>query len=376
MSKIPEFENQYIEFKSENVKAMALAEEIVAFANTEGGEIWLGIEDDGSVSGLSRCYEEDIMNICRTNCIPPIIPVYEPIKIDNQLVAKVTIPKGEDKPYYTTQNKYYLRVGSTKRIASREELLRLFQASGLFHYDLVSVDRAKLTDLDISQITNYFTRHQISFLDETEDERSRLMTASDIIDNRCKPTVTGLLIFGITPERYLPASGISFAHFSGTELDSKLIDKKNFNGSLARQIDNCLAAIKANTPIGSTIVGAKRVEDPHYSDKVFRELLVNACVHRNYSLFTSNIRIFKFQDRIEFISPGRLPNGVSIEKLPIGVSFQRNPVLVRFMENMGYMDKLGRGLPMVYREAMQLGCKVIFEETGQEFRVILPFPKQ
>ncbi|KPA19747.1 transcriptional regulator [Candidatus Magnetomorum sp. HK-1] len=373
---IPDGENQYIEFKSEKVKAMTLAEEVIAFANSEGGEIWLGIEDDGSISGLSRCYEEDIMNICRTNCIPPITPKYERIHINDCDIAKVIIPKGKDKPYYTTNNKYYIRVGSTKRIASREELLRLFQASGAFHFDLIEVDRSKIIDLDMNQISDYFSRYQISFLDEPESERFRLMAASDILTENHKPTVAGLLIFGISPERSLPASGISFAHFEGNEITENLIDKKNIKGSLDRQIDNCLASIKANLMTASTIIKAKRVEMPHYPDTVFRELLVNACVHRNYSLHTANIRIFIFANRIEFISPGLLPNGVSIEKLSVGTSFPRNPILVRFMENLGYMDKLGRGLPMVCREASKLGFMVEFIESGQEFKVVLPLPNR
>ena len=86
---IPKSENQYIEFKSESTKAMTLAEEIVAFANSEGGEIWLGVEDDGSVSGLSRDYEEDLMNICRTVCIPPIQPVYEQFEVEGRQVARL-----------------------------------------------------------------------------------------------------------------------------------------------------------------------------------------------------------------------------------------------------------------------------------------------
>jgi ATP-dependent DNA helicase RecG len=370
---IPKYENQYIEFKSESIKAMSLAEEIVAFANSEGGEIWLGIEDDGSVSGVSKNYEEDIMNICRNNCIPPLKTVYEQIRIQTIDIAKITIPKGKDKPYYTAQNKYYIRVGSTKRIASREELLRLFQSSGAFHYDLIPVDRAKITDLDTNFIAEYFTRYQISFLEEPESERLRLMAASDILsDNQKHPTIAGLLIFGIIPERFLPACGISFAHFAGDDIEEELIDKQHIKGTLARQVDNCLATIQANILTGSTIVGTKRVEEPHYPVKVFRELLVNACVHRNYSLTTANIRIFKFRNRLEFISPGRLPNGVSIEKLSVGTSFPRNPTLVRFMENLGYMDKLGRGLPMVCREASQLGLTVEFLELGQEFKVVLP----
>jgi ATP-dependent DNA helicase RecG len=78
-----------------------------------------------------------------------------------------------------------------------------------------------------------------------------------------------------------------------------------------------------------------------------------------------------FQDRMEFISPGRLPNTVNIDKLPVGTSYARNPILVRFMENLGYVDKLGRGLPMVCRAAKKLGTNVEFQESGDEFRVTL-----
>ena len=116
------------------------------------------------------------------------------------------------------------------------------------------------------------------------------------------------------------------------------------------------------------------MEKDSYPDKVFRELLVNAAVHRNYSIVGSQIRVFMFSDRIEFISPGRLPNTVSIEKLAVGTSFSRNPLLVRIMENLSYMDKLGRGLPMVCQEAEKLGCSVLFQDSGEEFRVTLQWP--
>ena len=371
-AKIPESENQYIEFKSEKVKAMTLAEEIIAFANAEGGEIWLGIEDDGTVSGLSRSFEEDIMNICHNTCIPSIRPEYENIRVDNKLVARVIVPKGKDKPYYTSRNKYFIRVGSTKRIASREEMLRLFEASGALHYDLVELDKARINDLDMGQIAEYFTRYQISFLDESDEERQRLMRNTDILGENHKPTIGGLLIFGLSPERIIHASGISFAHFEGKSLGEELIDKKNIGGRLPLQVDNCLAALKANLITSSSIQGAKRIDFTPYPDPVYRELIVNACVHRNYAISGSNIRFFLFQDRLEVISPGRLPNTVNVEKLPVGTSYARNPVLVRFMENMGYVDKLGRGLPMVCNFARKSGKKVHFEEMGDEFKVVLP----
>jgi ATP-dependent DNA helicase RecG len=106
--------------------------------------------------------------------------------------------------------------------------------------------------------------------------------------------------------------------------------------------------------------------------KVFRELIVNACLHRNYAIIGSRIRLFMFTDRIEFISPGRLPNTVTIDKLKAGVSYASNPILVKFMENLRYIDRLGRGLPMVYQEIRKLGQEVIFKEVGEEFRVVVP----
>ncbi|MCP4695503.1 MAG: transcriptional regulator [Gammaproteobacteria bacterium] len=372
MIQIPAQENQYIEFKLEAVSSHDLAEELLAFSNAEGGELWLGIDDAGQVQGISRSYEEDIMNIGRTGVIPPLHLIYEEHFPQGKRIAKITVPKGADRPYYSSRNRYYIRVGSTKRIASREELMRLFQASGLFHYDQVELNNARENDLNLSDISDYFERYQFAFSAESEDEKRRLLRASDIFGEKDHPTVGGLLLFGISPERRLPQAGIAFAHFTGREIDAELLDKKNFGGCLPRQVDNALAAIKANLPQASALrQGARRMEAPRYPDKVFRELLVNACVHRNYAITGAQIRVFLFEDRIEFISPGRLPNTVSVEKLIVGTSFARNPLLVRFMENMGYMDRLGRGLPMVYRTAKTMGCKLRFIDEGEEFRVIL-----
>lgn len=368
---IPASETPYIEFKSEFVKAIDLAEEMIAFANAEGGEIWIGLNDDGTINGISRSYEEDIMNISRTACIPPLTVTYKDLKAGEYTVARIIVPKGKDKPYYSSRQKYYIRVGTTKRVASREELLRLFQVSGAIHYDIVEIDRAKQSDLDVSHVASYFSRYQLDFIDEPEPERLRLMANTDILGDAGNPTLAGLLIFGIAPERFIPSSGIALAHFSGNEITEDLIDKQNIFGPLPRQVEGAIAAIKSNMVVGSRISGLKREEAAHYPDKVFRELVTNACVHRNYSISGSNIRIFIFSNRIEFISPGPLPNTVTIEKLPVGVSFARNPTLVRFMENLGYVDKLGRGLPMVCQEAKKLNRQVHFQEIGQDFKVIL-----
>ena len=213
MNKIPQSENQYIEFKSEKVSAKQLAEEIVAFANAEGGEIWLGVEDDRKITGITRSYEEDLMNICREGVIPPLCPTYQEMEIEGVMVAQIAIAKGVDRPYYTSRNRYFIRVGSTKRIASREELVRLFQASGLFHYDLVEISDATFSQLDLSAIADYFSRYQISFADESEAEKIRLLKASDVLGENGKPTVGGALVFGITPEKNITAGGDNLCPF-------------------------------------------------------------------------------------------------------------------------------------------------------------------
>jgi ATP-dependent DNA helicase RecG len=213
-------------------------------------------------------------------------------------------------------------------------------------------------------------RYDVDF--EHDADREGLLINTDILTEQAVPTLAGLLVFGINPQRYLPDACVSFAHFAGTEIAEELIDKQVIGGTLDRQIEGTLAVIKNKLRAGSRINGARTEPTAYvYPDKVFRELLVNACVHRNYAIRGSRIRVFLFADRIEVISPGRLPNTVTVEKLRRGVSYAVNPVLVKFMENLRFIDKLGRGLPMVYREAVTNGRKVVFEEVGEEFRVTL-----
>ncbi|MDO9028360.1 MAG: putative DNA binding domain-containing protein, partial [Candidatus Roizmanbacteria bacterium] len=137
-------ENSGIEFKRDERGNSAFAKEVVAFSNLKGGKIFIGVEDDGSISGLTGpgC-EEWVMNICRTSVMPGVIPYYEEIQVDSgKRVAVVHIDMGYSKPYYVERGErraYYKRVGSTSREATREELSRLFQVSGSFHYDIAPV---------------------------------------------------------------------------------------------------------------------------------------------------------------------------------------------------------------------------------------------
>lgn len=367
-------ENSSVEFKESQVRSESIAKEIVAFSNSQGGLIILGVSDSGQIKGLdeSKDYEEWIANIARNNVIPAVQIEFRYTIIDSKKVGIVAIPRGKDKPYQTNDAKYLIRVGSTNRIATQSELLRLFQTAGTFHYDATPVAKTSSKILNLSKIDTYFQRYEFDFSSKSEQDKISILVNSDILAETTEVTVGGLLIFGINPSRYLPQCGISFAHFRGKELSGTLIDKQNIDGTIDYQIDTGVAVIKNNLLTPSQIIGTKREDiNSSYSDKVFRELLTNACVHRNYAIEGSRIRVFMFDDRIEFISPGRLPNTVTIEKLKVGVSYAVNPILVKFMENLRYIDRLGRGLPMVYREAQKSGRDVEFKEVGEEFKVVL-----
>ncbi len=310
---IEQGEGPSVEFKSERVRPESMAREMVALANTRGGVI-------------------------------------------------------------VTDGKYYVRVGSTNRFATQSELLRLFQAGGTFHYDLTPVPGTGIRDLNFPKLDSYFSAYHFSFSRENDEQKQILLHNTDILHDTLETTIAGLLLFGGNPSRHLPQNGISFARFRGISINEELLDKQNIDGNLDYQVDTGVAVIKNHLVVPSRIIGVKRVDTTYrYPDKVFRELLTNAVVHRNYAITGSKIRVFIFEDRIEVISPGRLPNTVTIEKLPFGVSFASNPVIVKFMENMRYIDQLGRGLPMVCREAADHGKKVVFEEIGESFKVTLMF---
>lgn len=365
-------ENSAIEFKQSAVSGEALARELTAFANSQGGVILIGIDDDGTVSGIDiqKRNETWVSNIARDGVIPPLSPEVEIIEWEGKYILVIQAPKGKYKPYQTRDGRYYIRVGSTNRSPSQAELMRLYQQSGVFHFDLTGVEHTGLQDLNLPKIADYFDRYGIDFT--SDDDQARLLRNTDILDDQNQVTVAGMLIFGLQPQKHLHHAAITFAQFQGENLDAPLINQQVVNGNIDYQIDTTFALLKNSLPNGSHIEGVLAVPDqPKYEEKIFRELLVNACVHRNYAISGSRIRVLLFSDRLEVRSPGRLPNTVSIEKLSAGVSYAANPVIVKFMENLRYIDKLGRGLPMVWLAAQKLGKQVIFEEVGEEFVVTL-----
>ncbi|MCP4753168.1 MAG: histidine kinase [Proteobacteria bacterium] len=372
---IEQGENATVEFKSSAVRPEGIAREIVAFSNTMGGLILIGVEDDGRISGISsHISEEWAANIARNNLMPAISPGISKQDVENKEVLLIEVPKGIHKPYQTLDGKFWIRVGSTNRIATKEELSRLFQQAGLVHFDLSPVEGTSNIDLDYQRLNDYWSGYyDIPFLALTETEQNKILNNADILvpfEGTSTVSVGGLLIFGKYPQKRLPQSSIVTAVFQGTNITDHLLDKKEVTGTLPELIDRTSSLVQLFIPKPSVIEGMKRKEEVLLPAKAVREILVNAVSHRDYSLSDRKISVYIFSNRVEITSPGKIPNTLTLEKIKVGNSALRNHFVVKYLDNLRYIDGLGRGIPLVIKT---LGERVVFEEIGILFRVTLFF---
>lgn len=366
---IQQGENSAVEFKTADVRPESLAKEMVAFANHLGGRILLGVDDGGAVVGVNKpCVEEWVMNIARNNVVPGLqVDVNEHVIADLRVV-EVVVPKGLHKPYQTLDGKYLLRVGSTNRQATKEELSRLFQQAGLVHFDIAPVGLTE-KDLNTAALEAYWdTYYSLNWAKLEPAAKTRVLINSDILTHDGEVTVGGTMLFANNPQKALPQASVVFAVFAGVDKTSDLIDKKEIVGTLSQQVDNALGLIKLYLTRSSKIEGAQRVERELVPEKVLREALVNALVHRDYSINNQKCSVYIFEDRLEITNPGALPNTLTIEKLRYGHSAPRNMFLLKFMDNYRYIDGLGRGIPTM---VAAMGERIKFEEVGAAFRVTI-----
>lgn len=360
-------EDSSVEFKRDVVTNHDLAKEIVSLLNVAGGTILLGVEDDGSISGITRDrLEEWVADLCRTKIEPPIIPHLSRARNvePGKDVLAVRVPVGPDKPYarvHDQRRTYFVRVGSTCREASREELERMFQASGRVQYGLKPVPGAAFADLDWRRLRDYLVRVLQGSAPEYDDSEAweKLLINLDLMteaNGLRVPTIDAVLLFGTGPKRFLPQSGVraicypetqpSYATQADEDLKGPLAPLCAADGSLVESglVEQALAFVQRNTRPTAYLDGGRRIDRTEYPQEVVREAIVNALVHRDYSIAGSDVSLTIFSDRLEVASPGRLPNTVTVEGMKAGLRYARNQNLVNVMRDYRYVDFRGMGV--------------------------------
>ena len=215
--------------------------------------------------------------------------------------------------------------------------------------------------------TDWQSCYQIPYADLERGEQFNILRNADLLvplEENWVTSVGGLLLFGRQPQRRLPLSAISFAVFDGDEITADLLDKKELTGTLPELIDQAAALIRLFLPRPSTVTDLRRDERDKIPPKVIREALVNAVCHRDYSLANRKIQVFVYRNRVEIRSPGRLPNTLNLEKIRYGNSAPRNLFILKYLDNLRYIDGLGRSIPMILREMSE---RAQFEEIGELF---------
>jgi ATP-dependent DNA helicase RecG len=364
-------ENSGVEFKRDVLQNHDLAKELVAFSNLSGGMVLLGVEDDGSISGLTRPdLEEWVMTACRDKIRPGIIPFFEILRNvePGKNVAIVRVTRGFDvhSLWHNNRNTYYIRVGTQSREPSPEELGRLFQQRGTIRAELRPVSGATLNDLDLRRLRDYFTRIRQQTAPPNEDEaawRSLLINTEIMVEEGV--TVGGILLFANTPNRFLPQAGIDAAAFPGTQKDYASQERATLRGPMTPLqgvdgavvenglVEQALAFVQRNTPVTATLEGGRRIEKPAYPPEVLREAIVNALIHRDYLLSGTDIELSVYSNRLEIVSPGRLHNGITPDRMRTGCRSARNQLIKDVMRDYRYLEHMGMGVPRKIIQGMR-----------------------
>jgi len=314
--------------------AKSLAGEMAAFANSKGGKILIGVDDDGSVTGLTpgdiRRLNQLVSNTA-TNCVRPSInPHTENVSVGGQVVMVLAVSEGVSKPYADNDGVFWVKSGADKRrVTSREEIQRMLQSSGLVHADEVPIDGTSPEDIDMEHFEAFFTKLYEKSPGETGIPPEQLLNNLGLARG-AKLNLAGLMLFGRNPQRHRPAFAVKAVSFAGTDpAGDTYRDSQDIDGCLRKLYKDTIYFITRNLRRVQGGKGFNTIGDLELPLVVLEELVANMLLHRDYFV-SAPWRVFIFDDRIELISPGALPNSITVENIRNGVSVMRNPLIASF----------------------------------------------
>jgi len=363
------------QFKVDMKNGESLAAEMAAFANSNGGTLFFGVADDGSAPGLSILdvsrINQLISNVASQQVRSPLTVKTENISLENsRIVIVLTVPKGIDKPYFDKNGVIWLKTGSDKRrVNSKEELRRLFQISDQFHADELPT-KAGIEKLDKLRFRDFLKDVYKLEYPDSSTELMRLLQNMNLATDEGKLNLAGVLMFAERPEWIKPQFVIKAIRYPGNKIHvSDYLDSEDFSGSLRKVFDDAMGFVMRNLQKVQAGYGINEPGRPEIAEAVIEELLVNALVHRDY-LISAPIRLFIFDNRIEIISPGHLPNNLTVEKIRTGNSNIRNPILVSYVAK-GLLPYHGLGSGI--KRALELWPQIDFldDQEGCLFTVTI-----
>ena len=351
----------------------SMADELAAMANTHTGVVLLGVDDKSKViHGIPQdkldIVETWLRSICNDLVEPPLDCVIRKMPItaedgSEKVIVRVDVPRSLF--VHQSPGGYFRRIGSSKRQMKPDVLARLFQQRSqvrLIRFDEQTVPNAKFNDLNLKLWKRF--RTVISPTNDQEFLEKMKLIARDE-DNVLRPTVSGILMASDAPELFMPSAFIQAVCYRGSERNAAYqLDAKDITGPLDVQIQEACKFIERNMRVYA-IKAPNRIETPQFSMNAVFEAIVNAVVHRDYSIYGSKIRLHLFADRLEIFSPGSIPNTMTVDSLSERQSARNellSSLLARCPMNVNVigsqrsfiMDKRGEGVPIIITESEKL----------------------
>lgn len=365
-------EGKTLEFKRELSSPDGALKTIVAFANTAGGTLLVGVENgNGHVRGVSHPLdlEERLASLITDHISPQLIPDIEVLPWRGTQVLAVQVYPSPRRPHHLKREGatgVYVRVGSTNRRADTElvEELRRSARGETF-------DEQPMPDLDSEALD--FRAASESFAPVRKIARRDLETLRLLTDHQGRkvPTTGGILLFGRERERHFPDAWIQAGRFRGSDR-SHILDRLEIRSPLPQAVHEVIAFVQKHQLHGAEIGAVRRKERWTLPPLAVREAVINAVAHADYSQRGAPLRIAMFDDRLEIENPGLLPFGLTVEDLPHGVSKLRNRVIGRVFNALGLIEQWGSGIQRMTSACRDAGLALpSFEEIGMRFRVTL-----
>ena len=340
-------------------EATLLAETMVAFANADGGTILLGVDEQGQVIDyLTDNNVEGELVRAMVMCRPPVVTEWEQSELPAGVVVALKVARSPEL-HALADGRVLIRQGQENRPPSGEVIRHLAATKSSGDFEGEAIAGATLVDLDKRTIDEY-----LKLRTEREGHPPRGNLQEHLVDIGAMledgtPTVAGLLLFGKTPQVFLPQSGIIFVKFMGKEARGRdglagYGRRVEIDGPLARMIERAWSLIREEMRVEAVVSGLKRQEMPEYPSFAVREALVNAVCHRDYRLTGRKVEIRMYDDRLEVISPGGLPGYITLDNI-VEEHFSRNPRVVAGLFQWGYIEELGLGIDRMIEEMLESG---------------------
>lgn len=361
------------QFKADFTNATSLAAEMVAFSNCQGGTIFIGVADDGEIIGLTRerigHLNQLVSNAASQLVHPPVNPLSENIMTDKGVVLCVKIPEGILKPYMDNSGVMWVKSGADKRrVTSREEIQRILQGANLIHGDEIGVPNAGFDKVDKDYFKKFYQKVFNEPFSLSKDEIPRILENMNLARNGLL-NVAGALLVAEEPNFFMPVFMVKAVCYPGNDIHADTyVDSEDIAGRIETQFKQAIAFVSRNIrhiQAGQNVNSVGVLEIPKV---VLEEIIANALIHRDY-FYPASVRIFIFSNRIEVISPGSLPDNLTVDMMRYGVSCPRNNVLASFANKVLVYRGLGNGIIRALKEYPNIAFENDID--GNQFKVII-----